>query len=370
MMNYSYFLAISNAVGKFFLPALAPVTLNISLIVACFLSKYFSENLLIFAVLLGGFLQVLISFYQVAKLDMLPKLTVPKLSKPLKQFLKKFLPASLSLGGFAVIGLLNLYFAAFLDEGAHTYIYYGDRLLELPKALIAVSLGVALLPSLSQLYNAERKEDFLNQSAQYRNILLFLSLPSAIGLYFLGAPLVEFLFLRGQFNQADVQTVAHILKIYSFLLVFSSLSRVLNSSFFASHNTEVPAFCVLISILFHASLAFYFTKTWGLSGLVTLTTLSGFVYFSSLLAFYKKFLGSLKLKENLKENLKILTSSLMLVFYLKFAFPTLSVHLPFDLALIFSILSSMLIYFLFANFIKVESFYQIKSTFQKKWDAQ
>ena len=157
---YGYFMGIANALGYFFVPALAPAFLNVCIILCSFLPKSlvpFPPMLLCWGVLTGGVVQILLTSSLLVRLKFLPGITFCFSCKQLKMMLSRFLPGILGVGGFAIIGLLNLYFAAWLEEGTHTFIYYGDRLLELPRSLIAISFGTALLPNLSHLMAAGKK---------------------------------------------------------------------------------------------------------------------------------------------------------------------------------------------------------------------
>ena len=226
---YAYLTAIANALGKFFIPALAPVFLNIGMIAFSLLPKETMDIpplLLCYGVLVGGILQVAMTAGVLWKMNFLPTLSFSFPAKNLKLMASNFFPGILGVGGFAIIGLLNLYFSGLLEEGTHTFIYYGDRLLELPRSLIAISMGTALLPSLSYMLANEQKKAMITMAAHQRDILLFLILPCSLGFYYLGLPIVEVLFQRGHFTSYTSYKTNEVLQIYSVLLITSSLSRV------------------------------------------------------------------------------------------------------------------------------------------------
>ena len=170
---YSYFLSAAHALGKFFLPALAPALFNVILIVFAFLPQTlwpFPAFGLSLAAILGGAAQAAAAFLILKRLRFAPAFSLRRVLSfwpEIVSVLKQFVPASIGLAGLAVIGLMNLYFAGRLQEGAHTYLYYGDRLLELPRSLIAVSLGSALVPELSRFFTqGDRKRFFCGLCAQ------------------------------------------------------------------------------------------------------------------------------------------------------------------------------------------------------------
>ena len=353
---YAYFMGIANALGKFFIPALAPAFLNIFMIVFSFLPKDtvpYPPLLLCYGVLTGGVLQLILTAGLLFRLGFLPRLSFSFSGPDMKLLLSRFLPGIIGVGGFALIGLLNVYFAGLLPEGAHTYIYYGDRLLELPRSLIAISMGTALLPHLSYFSSQGQKEQMLKISAEQRDLLLFLILPCALAFYFMGVPIIEVLFQRGQFDSVTTENTALVLKIYSFLLVSSSLSRVLATSFYAVKNTWYPALCSGLYVLFHALLAPYMIKMFQLPGLVWTAVISNVFFMCLLGGAYPFFVGKLYVFNTLKQLVWFLPALIGLAFYLQGAFDFLvrfgqkfmSEQIAGILALIFVVLSSIVLYF-------------------------
>jgi len=352
---YAYFMGIAQALGSFFIPALAPAFLNIFMIAFSFLPKdlvAFPPLLLCWGILVGGVLQVALTALVLLRLGFLPRLSLFVSVKSLKLIGSRFVPGIFGVGGFAIIGLLNLYFSGWLEEGTHSYIYYGDRLLELPRSLIAVSLGTALLPGLSQFFALGQKENLLKTAADQRDILLFLILPCALGFYYLGVPIIEVLFQRGQFDALATKKTAIVLKFYAFLLVTSSVSRILATCFYAVQNTWYPALCTSLYVLFHWLITPYLVKNFGLEGLLGASVISN-VFFMFLLVFaYPFFLGKFYLWSTIKRVLHFFPVLLALSFYLYISFDVslniFEILIPNKLAAIFALLfvclSSMVLY--------------------------
>ena len=265
MVTYAYYTAVSNALNRFFIPALAPAVFNLCIIFSAFLiPKHllaYPAMSLVTGILLGGALQIVMTAAVLIRLKFFPRLSWFT-SAHLSAVLKKFLPAVIGVGGFALIGLLNVFFAGWLEEGAHTYIYYADRLLELPRSLIAVSMGTALLPALSKLSALKRDESLFDLAAHQRDLMLYIILPCSLILFFLGAPIVEVLFERGRFSAEDVQETAKILNIYSILLIILSCNQMLSTCFFSIKNTWCPAGASCLGVLAHFILAVFLVPAW------------------------------------------------------------------------------------------------------------
>ena len=295
---YSYFMSVAQVFGRFFVPALAPAFFNLSLIVFAWMPQSwwpFPSMALGWAVIAGGMLQLIPVLYLIKKLNWTPSFSFKK-NPDLFKLLKRVFPSMIALSGLSCIGLINVYFAGWLEEGANSYIYYADRLMEFPRSLIAVSLGTALIPELTRQYTNHSIEALKNTVSYYLRFLLFLTLPFAL-LFFLQAEfIIQLLFGRGQFDQDSVIQTAQVLTIYTLVLIFSSLSRVLSSAFFAVNKNWIIVRATLLFVGFHFASAWILTSNYGLKGLAGASSLSSMLFFFILIfSFFYQF-GKLNLK--------------------------------------------------------------------------
>ena len=354
--TYAYFTAVANALGSFFIPALAPGAFNICVILSgLFISQehfHYPTTVLAIGVLVGGIIQTLLVAFILIRLSFLPRLSFSFISEKLKVVFERFIPALVGVGGFALIGLLNVFFAGWLEEGAHTYIYYGDRLLELPRSLVSVSMGTALLPTLSKLYAQNKTQALAELSAHQRDILLYVVFPCAIGLFILGVPLLEILFKRGKFDALAVQQTGEILKIYSLLLIILSLTQVMSSCFYSVKNTTLPALTTIMGLFSHIIFALILIPIYKLEGLVWATTASAFVQLILMTLAYPRIVGPLYLKRTFYRLLKITPFILLIsiyIYYFYFVFlhffkPLTSEGLAQTFSLFMTIFSSIALY--------------------------
>ncbi|MCY4321653.1 MAG: murein biosynthesis integral membrane protein MurJ [Bdellovibrionaceae bacterium] len=295
---YSYFMSVAQVFGRFFLPALAPAFFNISLIVFAWLPQNwwpFPSLSLAWAVIIGGILQLCPVLFELFRLNLLPRFYFRK-NKELLKIGKRFLPGMLGLAGLSLIGLINVYYAGQLEEGANSYIYYGDRLMEFPKALIAVSIGTALIPELTRRYTVKGLLELKDTISYYLNFLLFLILPCALLFFIQAETIVQILFGRGEFDETSVFQTAEVLRIYSIVLIFSSVSRILSSCFFAINKNWFMVMGTVLFVTFHFILAYFLTPAYGLQGLVSSTALSSIFYFIILIYFLLRLIGGLHFK--------------------------------------------------------------------------
>lgn len=289
MSMFGFFMGILNALGIFGLPAMAPTLFNLAMIVSTLLPQnWFPEpgDGLAWGVLAGGLLQMGILLPTLRRHGYLPKIRL-QFSHPLvsKVFLN-MLPGLLGMGLLQVTTLVNLKFASELGEGVISYIYWADRLLELPLSLVSVSLGTALLPSLAGLWSGGQAAKFSETVSDYLKINLYAALPAAAGLFFLAQPIVELIFMRGQFTVNDAVQTAAILQVYSFILISSSCVRVLVPAYYAVKNTWFPAVVSGVCLVGHILLAPIMMSAYGVWGLNISTLLSGGLNFVLLMLFY------------------------------------------------------------------------------------
>lgn len=275
--TYAFHMAIANTLGHFFWPAVGPTLFNLGLIIFTLLPEFFGAfpgSTQSLGVVVGGFLQMGVVAWVLIKEGHLPSISFRWRDPAVGKVFANMLPGLFGLGVFQVMTIVNTKFAARLAEGAQSYIYAADRVLELPQSLIAVSLGAALLPRFSELHTSGEKGKFLAEANQAVRMLLYLSLPAAVGMYVLALPITEVLFMRGSFTAADAVGTSAVVQVYAFLMLFSSWSRVTAPAFYALKNTWLPASVALFVLILHISVGPYLVDHYGLQGLAAATSAS------------------------------------------------------------------------------------------------
>lgn len=294
--TFAFHMAVANTHGYFFIPAIGPTLFNFGLILFTVTKLEvgdFAGSTQSWGVIFGGFLQVGIVAWLLIKHDLLPRWTWRWNVHGVARVFGNMVPGLFGLGVFQVMTLVNTKFAARLSEGAQSYIYAADRVLELPQSLIAVSLGAALLPRFSELNSSADRTGFLSEANAAVRTLLYLSLPAAVGMWTLSHGLTEVLFMRGAFNQADAAATASVVEIYSVLMLFSSLSRVTAPAFYALKNTWLPAAVALCVLILHISIGPMLVTHFGLTGLATATSASAILNIVILQIFFHTMIGPL-----------------------------------------------------------------------------
>jgi putative peptidoglycan lipid II flippase len=273
----------------------APTLFNVAMIIANFIPKtwqHIEGDALAWGVIAGGALQTGILIPALRKKGYLPKLSWAGWSPQISRIFKNMIPGMLGMGLLQITTLINTNFASELGEGSNSYIYYADRLLELPLSLVSVSLGTALLPTLAKMWSEKEKDKMIATANYYLRLNLFVAIPAALGLFFLGIPIVELLFQRGKFTPENAQVTGAVLQVYAFTLIVSSSVRVLVPSFYAIKNTWYPAVVSGICLVGHILIAPILMARWGLQGLVLSTLLSALGNFILLMSAYPWMIGS------------------------------------------------------------------------------
>lgn len=292
--TYAFLMSVANAHKVFFLPALAPAGFNIVTIIMILMPQFQTAgDQMAWGVLIGGVLQLLMAAQPLWRLKMLPRWTLNWNVKNVAPFFRNVIPSMLGMSVAQLLGVLNVHFASHLKQGSHTYIYFADRLVEFPQSLLSVSLGVALLPTLSELWVRGEKSKFLETAQRHIRLLSTLSLPAAIGLWVLSEPIIKVIYGRGEFLADDISATSQVLSIYAIILIVTGLHRVTVPCFYAIKNTWLPAVNSAFCILVHFFVAGWATESFGLNGLVGATAFTGALNLGLLLLSYKIIFGEL-----------------------------------------------------------------------------
>ena len=244
--------AVLNTWNRFSVPAFVPTLLNISMIVfALFLTPYFDPPIMAlgWAVLVGGLAQLLFQLPHLRKIGML---VLPRLNlrdTGVWRVVKQMGPAIFGVSVSQISLIINTVFASFLVAGSVSWMYYADRLMELPAGVLGVALGTILLPALSKTHAGASREDYSRLLDWGLRLCLVLALPSAVALAIISEPLIASLFQYGKFTAADTLMTQRALIAYSLGLVGIILVKILAPAFYAQQNIKTPVRIGLVTLL-------------------------------------------------------------------------------------------------------------------------
>jgi putative peptidoglycan lipid II flippase len=247
---------ILNTYSRFSVPAFTPVLLNLSFILGMLgFAHYFHPPIyvLAWAVLLGGVAQLLLQWLALKRIDKLPRISWNLrrawADEGVKRMLKQMGPAVLGVSVAQISLVINRIFQSFLETGSISWLFYADRLMEFPTALLGVALGTILLPFLSKAH-AEQDRSSYNELLDWGLRLTFLlALPAAVALAVLSVPLIATLFHHGQFSARDAIMSAQALTAYALGLLGLISVKVLAPGFYAKQDIKTPVKIALLVLM-------------------------------------------------------------------------------------------------------------------------
>jgi putative peptidoglycan lipid II flippase len=243
---------VLNANGKFSASAAAPIALNIVMIAALVASYVFKLNagyLLSWGLTAGGATQMLWLVVSCYRAGITIPLTLPQLGAASSRLFKRIGPGAIGAGAGQVNLFLSNILASTLPTGAISYLFYADRLEQLPLGIVGIAVATTLLPLLSR-HVENRSEDmvrhYTNRAIEFCALL---GLPAALGLAIAAKPIIATLFEHGAFGPADTIATAHALAAYSLGIPAFLLAKVFSAGFFARHDTKTPVTTAIVAML-------------------------------------------------------------------------------------------------------------------------
>ncbi len=244
--------AILNTWNRYAVPAFVPTLLNVSMIVfSLFLIPYFDPPIMAlgWATLVGGLAQLL---YQLPSLKRIGMLVLPRLNlrdTGVWRVLKQMGPAIFGVSVGQISLIINTIFASFLAAGSVSWMYYADRLMELPSGVLGVALGTILLPSLAKTYASDDRHAYSHLLDWGLRLCFLLVLPCTLALALLAEPLTVALFQYGKFTATDALMTQRALIAYAVGLLGIILVKVLAPGFYARQNIRTPVRIALFTLI-------------------------------------------------------------------------------------------------------------------------
>jgi len=241
---------VLNALGKFAAAAFAPVLLNVILIAALTLAAPAFANpglALVWGVAAAGLAQLLMLVVAARRAGMLPRVQRPRLTPGVKRLIVLGIPGVIA-GGITQINLLIGTIIASLQDGAVSWLYYADRVYQLPLGVIGIAIGIVLLPDLARRLRAADAAGAMWAQNRALEFAMLLTLPAAVALIAIPGPIIETLFERGAFTAADTHNTQMALAAFAVGLPAFVLVKVFSPGFFAREDTVTPMRYAVVGI--------------------------------------------------------------------------------------------------------------------------
>ncbi len=235
--------AILNSYGRFAVPAFTPVLLNLSLIFAALVAAPWFERpvfALAWGVFMAGVVQLLFQLPSLYRLDLVPRPRWDTKDEGVRRILKLMVPALFGVSVSQINLLLDTVLASFLPTGSVSWLYYSDRLAELPLGVFGIAIATVILPNLSAHRVARREQDFSRTLDWAARWVLIVGVPAAVALMLLAKPILITLFQNGALQPRDVEMASFSLRAYSVGIIAFMLIKILAPGFYAREDTKTP----------------------------------------------------------------------------------------------------------------------------------
>ena len=243
--------AILNAFSRFILAAFMPVMLNIMLICALLMSAWFAPTTILYimaaTVVASGIIQCAVLWARIRRGNFGLRLIVPKWNGKIKSMLKRF-GVSLVGSGFYQITIVVGTLVASFQSGAVSWLYYADRIVQLPFAMIGLAVGTVLMSSISNAISEKNMRSvYIQQNSSMRRSLMLI-IPCVIGLFVLAEPIIKNLFQYGAWTPESTHAVAIAIMIQCLVLPAMLTSQIYSKTLYASQDVKTPVKTSMISL--------------------------------------------------------------------------------------------------------------------------
>ncbi|MFA5591884.1 MAG: murein biosynthesis integral membrane protein MurJ [Micavibrio sp.] len=278
---------VLNAHDRFAPFAAAPIVFNLCLIAAL----WFLEPLMRtggHALSWGLFAAGVLQFIGLLACVRLYKIKItfkrPKIDGDIKKLFRLMVPGIIGAGVVHINLFVDVIIASTLATGSISYLYYADRLNQLPLGIVGIAVGTALLPMLSKAISSEeRGEEAQNLFNRALEVCLLLALPAGVAMFIAAGPLIQTLFQYGNFSAEDAKITAYVLMGYALGVPAYVCAKVFSTSYFARQDTVTPVRIAVICALTNIGLALILIQFMGVAGIALSTGLCGWLQFAMLL---------------------------------------------------------------------------------------
>lgn len=276
--------ALLNSVHRYAVPAFAPVLLNAALIAAALLAASQSSPdpagvayALAWGVLAAGVAQLLFQGPSLARAGLLVRPRPSWRHEGSRKVGVLLVPAVIAAAAGQINVLVSTVLASTLEVGSVSWLFYADRLMELPIGVVAVALGTVLITNLSRLHRRGEDERFSAMLDWGLRVGLLLGVPAAAALVVLGLPLVATIFQHGEFSARDADRTTIALTAYAIGLVPLVLVKVAQPGYFAHQDTQTPLKYTVASIVVNIGVSLATFRWLGFLGLALANSTAAFV---------------------------------------------------------------------------------------------
>ena len=272
--------AVLNAHERFAAAASAPVLLNLVLIAAILGWGRFARSPaegLAWGVAVAGVLQFAWLALALTREGLPLRLRRPRLTPRLRKLLGLMLPVALGAGVYQINVVVDIVIGSLLPSGTISFLYYADRVNQLPLAVIAIATATALLPFLSRKIRAGDEAGAMESQNRALEFAFVLTLPATFALMVAAGPVIAVLFGRGAFGPDAQEATAWVLVAYAIGLPAHVLVKILATGYFAREDTKTPVKIAVVALVVNVVLNLILMRPLAHVGIALATSISAFV---------------------------------------------------------------------------------------------
>jgi putative peptidoglycan lipid II flippase len=296
--------AVLNAYDKFAAAASAPIVLNLVLIAAALGWQILGNSPargLAWGIAIAGVMQFAWVGIALARHGFHIRLRLPRLTPGVKRLLRLMLPVAFGAGIYQINVLVDVVIGSFLPSGAISYLYYADRINQLPLGVIGIAVATALLPLMSRQIRAGAEVDALTSQNRAVEFAMLLTLPAAFAIIVAAGPIIAGLFGRGLFGTSAQEATALALAAYAIGLPAYVLVKILATAFFAREDTATPVKIGVVALVVNVVFNLLLMGPLAHVGIALATSISAWVNVG-LLAWMLSKHGRLRLDDRLRRK--------------------------------------------------------------------
>lgn len=264
-------MGVLNAEHRFMLTAISPVLFNVTMIVVLLVllawrhDPLFSATVIAGAVGVAGCLQMLILVQRRPWRDGVATPIRVSFDPQMRGFFRKGIPGMIANAGpqFLIVGGAII---ASSSPAAVSWLYFANRLIELPLGMVGVAMGTVLVPEMTRAIRNGDKSALMQAESRGLELATALVLPATIGLFVLSQPIIRVLFEHGAFTAVDTAATAQALSILALGLPAHVLVKVLAPAFFAREDTKTPLVATVLGVVIAVICGLVFGHAYGASG--------------------------------------------------------------------------------------------------------
>ncbi|MBL4785423.1 MAG: murein biosynthesis integral membrane protein MurJ [Cohaesibacteraceae bacterium] len=283
MSVIAFLSGILNSFGKFAAAAFTPVLLNVVLISSLALIGWFEKTgtidagvWLSWGVFIAGFVQLASLVIAIKKLGFSVRIQRPRITPAVRRLLVLGVPGVIA-GGITQINILIGTIIASFQDGAVSYLYYADRIYQLPLGIVGIAIGVVLLPELSRQLRTGSDADVQNSINRSLEFAMLLTIPASVALVIMPDTILSILFERGRFTSEDTTQTANALGAFALGLPAFVLIKVFSPAYFAREDTRTPMIFAGVSMFVNVVGSLILFPYIQHVGIAISTTLAGWV---------------------------------------------------------------------------------------------